>query len=74
MLNVTSRENVGTPCSWMRNSGDMLPRAEMKKRMPATMSERLRPRRVASKPERPEPMMQPMRALLLVKPCIKSVY
>ena len=52
----------------------MLPRAEMKKRIPARTSDRLRPSRDAKMPLTADPMMQPMRALAQVKPCIASVY
>ena len=51
----------------------MLPKAEMKKSTPARMSDFLRPKRVASTPERAEPMIHPIRADEHVKPCQASV-
>lgn len=42
--------------------------------MPANISERLRPKRLAKNPDTALPKMQPMRALELVKPCMKSEY
>ena len=46
----------------------------MKNSKPAIISERLRPKLVAKKPDRAEPMIQPIRALAEVKPCQVSVY
>ena len=40
----------------------------------ANISERLRPIRLANRPDMALPMMQPIRALDEVKPCMKSVY
>ena len=74
MLNTTSSVKVGLPCGSTIVSGYIEPHADTKNITPANISERLRPQRVASTPEMAEPMMQPMSALELVKPCQKSVY
>ena len=73
MLNMMSNENVGSPLAKNRNSGYIEPSAETKNSRPAMMSDFLRPRLVASRPEKAEPMMQPMRADAEVKPCHPSV-
>ncbi len=52
----------------------MLPNAEMKNRSPATISDFLRPRFVARKPEIAEPIIHPIKAEAEVKPCHPSVY
>ena len=64
---------MGWPYSKNMNSGSIDPSAEMKKRIPAMINDFLRPRFVARKPERAEPMIQPMRAEAEVKPCQPSV-
>ena len=51
----------------------MEPRAEIKNNTPAMKSEFLRPRRVARKPDKAEPMIHPMSADDDVKPCQPSV-
>ena len=52
----------------------MLPSAEMKNKIPARIKDLFRPKRVARIPERALPMIQPISALLLVNPCMASVY
>lgn len=54
-------------------SGRHEPTAEMKKSTAAMTSERLRPKREASRPEIAPPMTQPISALEAVKPCIHDV-
>ena len=54
-------------------SGRHDPTAEMKKSTAAMTSERLRPKREASRPEIAPPMTQPISALEAVKPCIHDV-
>ena len=64
---------LGSPLASTIDSGNIEPHAEMKNITPAKISERLRPQLEANTPERAEPMIQPTRALELVKPCQKSV-
>ena len=52
----------------------MEPSADTKNSRPAIISERLRPRFDAMRPEMAEPMIQPMSADEEVKPCMKSLY
>ena len=52
MLNMMSNENVGSPLAKNRNSGYIEPSAETKNSRPAMMSDFLRPRLVASRPEK----------------------
>jgi len=54
-------------------SGRHEPTAETKKSTAAATSERLRPRREASRPDSAPPMTQPTSALDAVKPCIHGV-
>ena len=68
-----SSVRLGSPLANTIVSGHIEPQAEMKNMIPAKMRDFLRPQLEASRPEMPEPMMQPMRALELVNPCQKSV-
>ncbi len=71
ILKVISSDSVGTPFSKNRNSGIMLPRAETKKRHPATTSVRLRPKLEARTPDNALPKIHPNSALDDVMPCRK---
>ena len=73
-LKTMSSVMSGLPSGRIIVSGHMEPQAEMKNITPAKIRLFLRPHWEASMPEMPEPMIQPIRALLLVKPCQKSVY
>ena len=49
-----------------------LPTAEMKYRRAMTCRDRSRPKRLAGRPQKKAPMMVPIRAVAIVKPCAKS--